>query len=207
LNKRRKYGSDNRRVTVADEAARIIQEQGLNDFRSAKEKAAERLGMRSNVPLPSNGEIESALAERNRVFRGGQHFDHLRRLRQSAIRIMRSLEIFHPRLVGSVLSGNATEYSVVDLHLFSDSAEAIATKLDALNMTHRIVQFRHQFRRGHIEKFPGYRFEIDGFEFSVTVFPDLRRRRAPLSPVDRKPMRRAKLSEIELLLRTRPAEL
>jgi hypothetical protein len=200
LSKRLNYRADNRRAAIADEAARIIQEQGLNDFRNAKEKAIERLGIKSNGPLPSNGEIESALAERNRVFRGDRHFLHLRRLRQSAIGLMRSLEILHPRLVGPVLSGSATEYSVIELHLFSDSAEAVATILDALSMKHHIAQFRHQFRRGHIEKFPGYRFEIDDFECSTTVFPELRRRHAPLSPVDGKPMHRAKLREIERLL-------
>jgi hypothetical protein len=195
-----KFKFDNRRATVADEAARIMQEQGLNDFRIAKEKALERLGLKSAGPLPSNGEIEKALAERNRVFRGDHHLLHLRRLRESAIKIMRSLAAYYPRLVGPVLSGNATDYSAIDLHLFNDSAETVALTLDALRINHRPVQVRHRFRRGQVERFPGYRFDNGDYEFSTTVFPELRRRNAPLSPVDGRPMSRADVRALELLL-------
>ena len=192
--------TDNRRALIADEAARIIQEQGLNDFRSAKEKAVERLGLKAAGKLPGNGEIEKALAERNRIFRGDSQPLRLMQLRQSARNIMRSLEIYHPRLAGPVLSGHATEYSGIDLHLFSDPAEAVALSLNTLKINHRVVQFRHQFRRGEGERFPGFRFDHEGCEFSVTVFPELRRRNSPLSPIDGKPMRRADIREIERLL-------
>ena len=195
------YGkTDNRRALIADEAARIIQEQGLNDFRSAKEKAVERLGLKAAGKLPGNGEIEKALAERNRIFRGDSQPLRLMQLRQSARNIMRSLEIYHPRLVGPVLSGHATEYSGIDLHLFNDPAEAVALTLNILKINHRTVQFRHRFRRGEGERFPGFRFDNEGCEFSVTVFPELRRRNSPLSPIDGKPMHRADIREIERLL-------
>jgi hypothetical protein len=185
---------------IADEAARIIQEQGLNDFRSAKEKAVARLGLKAAGKLPGNGEIEKALAERNRIFRGSSQPVQLTHLRQSAINLMRSLKIFYPRLVGPVLSGNATEHSAINLHVFSDPAEAVTSSLAALKINHRSVQFRHQFRRGEGERFPGFRFDRDGCEFSVSVFPELRRRNSPLSPVDGKPMRYADIREIERLL-------
>lgn len=191
---------DNRRALIADEAARIIQEQGLSDFRSAKEKAVARLGLKTAGKLPGNDEIEKALAERNRIFRGESQPVRLRQLRESAMNVMRSLEIYHPRLVGPVLSGHATEYSAVDLHLFNDPPESVAESLDTLNISHRLVQFRYQFRRGEGERFPGYRFNQEGCEFSVTVFPELRRRSSPLSPIDGKPMRCAGIREIGLLL-------
>ena len=57
-------------MALAVEAARIIQEEGLTDFRGAKAKAAERLGLGRNAPLPDNAEIEAALAERTRIFHG-----------------------------------------------------------------------------------------------------------------------------------------
>jgi hypothetical protein len=191
---------DNRRALIADEAARIIQEHGLSDFRSAKEKAVERLGLKSAGKLPGNEEIEKALAERNRVFRSDSQPRRLRQLRESARDVIASLEIYFPRLVGPVLSGHTTEHSGIDLHLFNDSAERVATSLDSLQISHRVAQFRHQFRRGEGERFPGYRFDFHGCDFSVTVFPELRRRIAPLSPVDGKPMQRADVREIERLL-------
>jgi hypothetical protein len=186
---------------IADEAARIIQEQGLNDFRSAKEKAVARLGLKAAGKLPGNGEIEKALAERNRIFRGSSQPLRLTHLRQSAINMMRALEIYHPRLVGPVLSGHATEHSAITLHLFSDPVEAVTVSLTALKISYRSAQFRHQFRRGEGERFPGFRFDSDGCEFSASVFPVLRRRNSPLGPVDGKPMRYADIREIEGLLK------
>jgi hypothetical protein len=200
LKKREKFRIDHQRASVADEAARIIQEEGLNDFRSAKEKAVERLRLQTTGPLPSNGEIERALAERNRIFRGDRHLSHLRNLRHAAMRIMRSLSTYNPRLVGPVLSGHTTEYSSINLHLFNDSAEAVGIALEVLEISYRVTQFRHQLRRGKIERFPGYRFNSEEHEFSLTVFPELCRHNSPLSPVDRRPMPRADLRELERLL-------
>jgi hypothetical protein len=188
-------------MTVANEAARIIQENGLSDFRLAKEKALERLGLKGNGALPSNREIELALAERNRIFKGEAHLAHLNHLRKAALNAMNSLDVFHVRLAGPVLSGNATEHSRIDLHLFTDSQESVAVTLNSLGIRHRSIQVRHQFRRRQSEKFPGYRFNIEGSEISATVFPELLRRYSPLSLVDGKPMERAGIRELEHLLR------
>jgi hypothetical protein len=192
--------ADKRRTTVANEAARIIQEHGLSDFRFAKEKAVERLGLKNNGALPSNQEIERALAERNRIFKGQSHLTHLNNLRKAALSAMNSLNVFHVRLAGPVLSGNATEHSQIDLHLFTDSQESVAITLNELGIRHRSIQIRQRFRRRQSETFPGYRFNIEGSEFSATVFPELLRRYAPLSLVDGKPMQRAGIRELQRLL-------
>ena len=49
------------RQAVAEEAARIMREQGVDDFLLAKRKAAERLGVTDASILPRNTEIEAAL--------------------------------------------------------------------------------------------------------------------------------------------------
>lgn len=185
---------------MANEAARIIQEQGLSDFRFAKEKAVERLGLKRNGALPSNQEIDQALAARNRIFNAESHLEILGRLRTTALTAMQSLEAFHVLLVGPVLSGNVTEHSHVDLHLFTDSQESVAAALDALRVRHRSVQIRQQFRRRQFERYPGYRFNIEEAEFSATVFPELLRRYSPLSLVDGKPMQRASKRDLVELL-------
>lgn len=188
-------------MTLAVEAARIIQEEGLTDFRAAKAKAAERLGMGRNAPLPDNAEIEAALAERARIFHGATQPALLEGLRQAAFEVMRELEGFHPRLVGDVLSGTATRHSAVDLHLFSDTVEAVGDALAALGINHRGVSRRLRLRHDEVEPFPGYRFSVQDWDFSATVFPLRLRGHAPLSPVDGRPMRRASLRELEELLR------
>lgn len=184
------------------EAARIIQEEGLTDFRAAKSKAAERLGLGRNAPLPDNVEIEAALAERTRIFHGATQPALLDALRQAAFDVMRDLAAFHPRLVGDVLSGTATPHSTVDLHLFSDTVEAVGDALAALGIGHRDVARRHRLRHDEVEPFPGYRFSVHDCEFSSTVFPLRLRGHAPLSPVDGRPMRRASLRELGELLQS-----
>ncbi len=196
----RPEGPDHRRSTVAAEAARIIQEEGLTDFRGAKTKAAQRLGLGRNAPLPDNEEIEAALAERTRIFHGDTQPELLAGLRHAAFEIMRGLAPFHPRLVGDVLSGNATLYSSVELHLFGDTAEAIGSALEGLGIGYRDLARRHRLRRDAVEPFPGYRFSAHNYEFSSTVFPLRLRGHAPLSPVDGRPMRRASLRELAELL-------
>ena len=57
------------RQQLAEEAARLISEHGIQDFALAKRKAAERLGVRAQAgALPSNEEIQERLIERQRIF-------------------------------------------------------------------------------------------------------------------------------------------
>ena len=198
--RRNRTRPDHRRITIAQEAARIIQEQGLTNFRSAKEKAVTRLGLGQQGALPSNEEIEQALAERHRIFHGEAHEERIADLRQAALDLMRALEPFEPRLVGSVLNGNATEHAVIELHLFSDAAEDVGGHLDALGLAHRAVEHRLRLRRDEVEAFPGYRLRSAGLEFSLAVFPERYRGHAPLSPVDGRPMRRAGVRDVEALV-------
>ncbi|MCL4791834.1 MAG: hypothetical protein KJ040_07260 [Gammaproteobacteria bacterium] len=191
---------DHQRLALAVEAARIIQEEGLLDFRSAKTKAAERLGLGRRAHLPDNAEIEAALAERNRIFHGETLPELLVTLRQAAFQLMRDLSIYKPRLVGDVLSGNATLHTSVDLHLFSDTTEAVSASLESLGVGYRSIARRHRLRHDEVEQFPGYRFSVHDCDFASTVFPVRLRGHAPLSPVDGRPMRRAGLRELAELL-------
>ncbi len=195
-----RHRPDNRRASIANEAARLIQEQGLSDYRAAKTKALERLGLRSGVRLPSNEEIEFALAERNRIFHGDQHQRHVRALRRVALQVMQSLRMFDARLVGAALSGNVTQHSTIDLHVFSDAPEAVAARLDAMGIRYRPAHFRHRFKPRQSAEFPGFRFVADDFECAATVFTEKRRPHPPLSPVDGRPMRRGSIRDVERLV-------
>ena len=108
---------------------------------------------------------------------------------------------FHPRLVGDVLSGTATVHSVVDLHLFSDTVEAVVDAVAALGVGQRDGSRRYRLRHDEFEAFPVCRFVAHDVEFSCTVFALRLRGHAPLSPVDGRPMRRASLRELAELLK------
>lgn len=197
--KRKDQRTDYRRTTIADEAARIMIEKGMSDYRLAKAKACERLGL-SAGPLPSNDEVEAALATRNRIFHSDSHTVQLRRLREAALEVMGRLQSFSPRLVGSVLSGTATAHSAIDLHLYTDTPETVGVQLGVLGLDHRPIQFQHRWRKGKSEAVPGYRFYTNEFEYMAAVFPERRRAHAPLSRVDGRPMRRANRREVSRLL-------
>jgi hypothetical protein len=202
MSKRHPVRSENLRRALAQEAARIMAEHGIRDFLAAKRKAAERFGVTDNAILPKNTEIEAALAEYQRLFAADTHAESLHAQRTAALRAMRRLQEFEPRLVGSVLSGTATEHSDVQLHLFTDHAESVAIKLMDAGIAHEVTERRVKMTPARVLAYPGVRFEIDAQPIEATVFPTDGIRQAPVSPVDGKPMRRADLDELEELLRS-----
>jgi hypothetical protein len=190
----------NLRRALAQEAARLMAEHGIQDFLSAKLKAAERFGVMEKNALPRNAEIEAALAEYQSLFGADSHDESLHAQRVVALQAMRYLEEFEPRLVGAVLSGTATEYSDVQLHLFTDRAESVAIKLMDEGIPHEVTERRVKMNAERVLACPGVRFEIDAQPVEATVFPVDGIRQAPVSPVDGKPMRRANVDELEALI-------
>ncbi len=195
----RRYFTDLRQ-RVAEEAARIISEQGITDFKLAKHKAAERCGMREFRNLPGNDEIESALRDRQRLFGGARHLAHLRQLREAACAAMQHLDAFHPRLVGPVLAGSATEYSDIQLHLFTDYDESLQFFLESRGIQCELGQKRFRLRNEEYSYQTTIRFSVNNASFEVAIFKLDGLRQAPCSPVDGQPMQRAPLHEVEGLL-------
>lgn len=205
MGKRSSNSTDRARKMLAQEAARIIAEQGIEDFRVAKNKAAERLGMRDRGSLPGNGEIEQALADHLQLFRGDSHASLLQSLRRAALAAMELLAPFTPRLVGPVLSGTAAEHSAVDLHVFSDSIEQVAYCLQQGGLAYRVYDRRLKSRRGCSQLFGALSFVVAETPIEATVFPYDGIRQAPISPVDGRPMRRADPRSVRALLDDRLA--
>jgi hypothetical protein len=198
--KRHPIRQENLRRAIAQEAARVMAEHGVHDFLIAKRKAAERFGVTDSAVLPKNTEIESALAEYQRLFGGSMHERSLHAQRRAALQAMRQLQAFEPRLVGPVLSGTATEHADVQLHLFAESPESVAISLMDQGIRHEITARRVKMNADRVLEYPGVRFEIEDQSIEATVFPTDGIRQAPVSPVDGRPMRRADADELEALL-------
>jgi len=201
--KNRSNGDDRARQMLAQEAARIIVDQGLRDFRAAKIKAAERLGMSTLGSLPRNAEIELAVSEHLALYGREAHRDFLYTMRETTLAVMRMLSAFTPRLVGPVLIGTADENSAINLHVFSDSVEAVAADLRALGHRYRPYERRLKTSRGRgatPETFAGLQFDFNGELVEATVFPVDGIRQAPISPIDGRPMKRADEKAVLALL-------
>ena len=201
MGKKHPVRTENLRRALAQEAARVMAEHGVRDFLFAKRKAAERFGVTDNAVLPKNVEIEAALAEYQRLFRGESHEESLYAQRQVALEAIKRLKDFHPRLVGPVLTGTATEHSEVQIHLFADYPESVAISLMDQGIPHEVTERRVKMNADRVLAYPGLSFEINSQPIEATVFPTDAIRQAPVSPVDGKPMRRANVDDVEQLLK------
>ena len=188
------------REQLADEAARIMLDHGIEDYALAKRKAAERLRVSSMAALPSNAEIHARLIERQRLFAADEHDARVERLRRVAIQVMAQLHEFRPKLVGGALDGSATLHAGVELHVFSDSPELVAERLHSHGNRPRDHQRRYRFGRDDMPEIPGFEFVLDGEDIEVMVFPERGSHHAPLSAVDGRPMRRASQGVVLALL-------
>ncbi len=198
--KKRNNEAERTRQVLAQEAARIIVDHGIRDYRVAKQKAAARLNVNTRGALPGNAEIEAAVAEHLLLFGGEEHQDHLRLMRVAALAAMEMLAEFTPRLVGPVLVGTADENSAVNLHVFTDSPEMIAFELERLGLAFRPYERRLRTRRNQLETYPGFEFRHNHAPIQATVFPVDGIRQAPMSPIDGKPMRRVDSNGVQALL-------
>ena len=188
---------------MAQEAARIIVDQGIRDYRVAKTKAAERLGLNTRGALPGNTEIEQAVSEHLQLFGGDAHAAFLRSMREVALAVMEMLASFSPRLVGPVLAGTADENSAVNLHVFADSPEFVAIDLEDRGFNIRPYERRlrnRPHRDSRPETYAGFQFRHSDTSVEATVFPIDGIRQAPISPIDGRPMKRADSKAVLALL-------
>jgi len=191
--------NDQMRQRLAQKTAQILLESGMRDFQAAKQKAAQQLGATDTKSLPNNYEIELALSEYQRIFRATSQPQHLDHLRQIAIEAMQFLECFNPRLVGSVLSGTADEHSVIRLHVFADTVESIGFYLQDNKIPNELGERRLKIATDQYQNYSTYEFIVDETRLELVVFLP-KQKQIPLSPVDGKPMKRADLAEVEILI-------
>lgn len=188
------------RMSVAAEAARLMSEQGIRDFRQAKQKAAERLGVRDEKALPRNAEVEEALREHQRLFEGDDHLRLLDGLRRTAVDAMRFFADFEPRLVGAVLDGTADRHSAVCLHLFCDDPVRVDDFLASRGIPFDSQSRRLRTQRELWQDFPVYLFSAGDTAIDVTVLPVDAIRQAPLDRSGDRLMARAPLAQVERLI-------
>ena len=113
------------RARIAAAAARIMAEDGIDDFALAKRKAARALGAPNTEALPGNDEIEAELRDYLALYQPEEHPERVAELRRLALDAMRALERFNPYLTGPVLAGIAGPYAEIDLQLFPESTKEV----------------------------------------------------------------------------------
>jgi predicted nucleotidyltransferase len=191
------------RQMIAREAARLMYEEGVKEYRDAKRKAAKRfgpmkaLGLGSN--LPSNVEIYGELRRLIKLHEERALPERLLKLRLLALSYMEMLEPFNPYLVGSVLSGAVTERSDIDLHLFAESVDAVEKHLRARRLPYELEVVT--IRKGEeFFEYPHIYLEDEQVIIECTVYSLKDIRRIPRSSITGKPMERANTKKLKKII-------
>jgi hypothetical protein len=187
------------RSRIAHFAARLMAEDGIEDYALAKRKAARQAGDPDGGQLPTNDEIDAALRAYHQLYHDDEHRTRLRILREKAVKAMRELVDFNPHLTGSVLNGNAGKYADINLQLFTDNAKAVELYLIDRGIPYKATQSR-LYTNDAPRVVPVFTVNDDGTDVEVTVLSS-RDQRGPLrTSVDGRTIDRAKLQAVELLI-------
>jgi hypothetical protein len=199
VGKNRSRRDDNLRRHLAYLAARLMAEEGVADYGTAKQKAARQAGLVDANLLPDNREIEAALREFQDLYQSDRQPAQLRRLREVAVKVMRDFADFRPALVGSVLNGTANQFSEVTLQLFTDDPKALTLFL--LNRRFRFESDERRVRLGDgWADLPLIHLEVEGVPVTLTVYSRDDERTVPRLRGDAEGPARARREEVEALL-------
>jgi predicted nucleotidyltransferase len=188
------------RQAIALEAARLMYERVETEYYTAKRKAAKRLCRGSVKPedLPSNAEIRDQVQLFARIHEGDRRTRDLKEMRLEALRLMRLLRAFRPRLIGSVMTGHVRKGSDIDIHVFSNSPGLITDLLEQEGCQYDIERKevdKHGERRifTHVHVYARFNFEL-------TVYAEDRAHYVFKSSITGKAIERASIAELEDLL-------
>lgn len=191
------------RELIAQTAARMIAEDGIQDYALAKRKAARQLGAADTHSLPSNGEVQQALRLHQGLYQKDEQPLRLKQLRTEALAAMHLLERFNPYLTGSVLTGTATRHSDINLQLFTDNAKEVELFLLNRNMPYETGEKRFRLN-DDMFSVPTFTLQSETSEIRLAVFSTEDLRKSSYDPIEGKPLERAKTKQLEILLAANP---
>ncbi len=188
------------RRQICFEAARAMYFRQESEYYRAKMKAARRIcqGWVKPADLPSNAEIREEIQSLARLHEGEARQDNLRRMRMVALRVMKLLERFRPKLIGSTLTGHVRQGSDIDIHAFSDSIEAIAAVLDEQLLFYDVE--RKKVRKDGEECIFTHIHLRDEFPVEITVYASSLHSHVFKSSITGKAIERASINQLEQFL-------
>ena len=194
----RESGRNSMRESIAHLAARLMAEDGIEDYAQAKRKAARQVGAPDARQMPNNDEIDAALSLYRELYQS-DHCVQLRELRQLALAIMHELAAFNPYLTGSVLRGSAGKYADIQLQLFCDNAKSVEHYLLDHDIRYRSAETR-LYAGDMLVIAPVLIFNRDSYDVHLTLLSP-RDLRLPLKTSRAgKPIERAKPDAVAALI-------
>ncbi len=149
--------------------------------------------------LPTNAEIREQVQTLARLHEGqDSHEQRLLGMRLRAVWWMRSLAEFHPKLLGSVLTGSIREGSDIDLHVFAANPHSITLELDELGIFYQLE--RKRVKKDGEERVFTHIHVRDEFPVELTVYHPSFLGFRFRSSITNKAIQRASLAEVERLI-------
>jgi predicted HD phosphohydrolase len=195
------------RRRIAYEAARSMYFRQESEYFRAKQKAARHFckGWVKPADLPSNAEIRDEIQSLARLHEGQSRTDNLLQMRLVALRIMRLLERFKPKLIGSTMTGHVRKGSDIDLHVFSDSLESITSVLDEQLLFYDVEHKR--VRKDGVERVFTHIHLKDSFPVELTIYASNLVNHLFKSSITGKAVERATIPQLEQMLSQQYPEL
>ena len=188
------------RQAIALEAARLMYERVESEYFTAKRKAAKRLCRQWVKPeeLPSNAEIREQIQVFARIHEGDKRTEHLRDMRLEALRLMRLLRAYRPRLIGSVMTGHTRKGSDIDIHIFCDSVGLLTDLLEQEGYQFD-VERKQVVKQNEARVFTHIHVH-DRFNYELTVYAEDKAHYVFRSSITGKAIERASVRELEELM-------
>ena len=185
---------------LAQESAKIIVSQGIENFSDAKNKAAQKLNIENLGCLPSNSDIEKSLKEHYQLFVPDTHTDYIKLMRETAIEIMNLFIDFQVYVVGPVVSGTASPSSSINIHLGSEDVYDVTQILDKNKIKYKFFDKKIKFNKKVNKAFCGLSFLYKTLVVEIMIFNSRDIKQCPLSRIDGKPIKRLKIDSMKKLL-------
>lgn len=187
------------RQRIVAAAARMMAEDGIDDFALAKRKAARQLGAGDTQVLPGNDEIEVALKVYLSLYQGEEQRERLLHLRRVALLAMRALAPFRPYLSGAVLRGTAARYADIALQLFTDEGKAVELYLLNHNIPYETSAHRH-YVGDQVRAVAVFQIDWEDTRVSLSVFTTNDERSALKASPAGRPLERAGIDAVAALV-------
>ena len=195
------------RRQIAYQAAMLMYQRQESEYYRAKIKASKQVcrGWVKPKDLPSNSEIRDEIQKLARMLEGDSRNDHLQAMRIEALRVMKILQKFRPRLIGSVFTGHVRKGSDIDLHVFSDSVESVAAELDYHGFVYD-TEFKRIVKNGERQVFKHIHVS-DRYPIELTVYPTSKISYVFKSSITGKAIEKASIPQLETFLSEQYPEL
>lgn len=168
--------SSHLRRAIAGAAARLMAEEGIGDYGTAKRKAARSLGADDSAALPTNEEIEAELRTWQSLYQEDEQRERLHDLRTTALEVMQLLADFNPYLTGGALDGTAGRYSAIEIDLFADCSKDVEIALLSHGISYDIMDNRRIGLDSQL------RLEWNDLPVLISVYPPVAERQQTKHP-------------------------